>query len=1002
MSNLNEMNSTQAPIIDAMHGMGWTIVHGADLKRADEQVLVEGELVAALVRLNPFIAEEPDRADEVVRMLRAVMLSGSELVEMNQEFYQWLTGTKHVRLPGMTHDQPVKLIDFQDVSKNVFVVSDEVRFGTPGHIARFDIVLWVNGIPLVVGEAKSAVNSKVSWFNGVSDLVNDYQPGWPQFFVPNLAMFSSDGRELVAGAVGAPTSYFIAWGPVQEHPSLADVLDKARNMMEPAKLLTLLADYVLFERDDADGTGKLSKVLGRYMQVEAVEKIGARIEDGTVKRGLARMATGVGKTVAMVFAAGKALKHLHNPTVILLADRIQLVDQAAEQFRAIGLPRLLEPETSKELFEMLGSHSKGGQDRRGLVFTTVHKFKGAPKNLNDRDSIVILVDEAHRTQEGSLGMAMRAALPNAFMFAFTGTAIATLTHNTFEAFGHEGDDDRILHDYPRAQAIADGVVVPIHVAPRLVSFHLDKDGINAAFDELATQEGLDDEEKEVLAKRASRTSTFFLNPERVKAVVSDVLDHFYSTVDPLGMKAQVVVYDRPACVAYDKEFKAQMAARGLTDEVAVVMSVQPGKGVDEAWKSYAMTPDQENALLDRFRTQADPLKFLIVTSKLGTGFNAPIEGVLYLDKVLQEHTLEQTVSRTNRTWTNKDTGQEKKYGLIVDYVGVGDGFGVAMAGSNPNQTQRSVEVDGLIDTLVTELPAAMKRFAGIDYEHPDSTTLIEAQKRVPSGDREDFALEYLMLSGIWETAWPDPRLVEHRPAYGFLSRVYASLQPPDTKDELLWKRHGAKTLALVHEHMSDITIDASKPIGVIADVDTLAALEAQGLLPELKDVENLTAAEALDSIAARLKKRMEGAAGGHAVYKSLAERLDHLRKQSIAAAEASIAWLEELLRIARALKAAEKAEDENGQQALDVLDPRIGALTQIFEQYAPPDTPEAIERVVAEVDLIAKAINVPGWTEKQGADREVRRDLRQVLKKYGLHTVSGLFDAAYEYIAEHY
>lgn len=376
--------------------------------------------------------------------------------------------------------------------------------------------------------------------------------------------------------------------------------------------------------------------------------------------------------------------------------------------------------------------------------------------------------------------------------------------------------------------------------------------------------------------------------------------------------------------------------------------------------------------------------------------------MLYLDKPLKDHTLEQTVSRTNRTWTNKDTGQEKKYGLIVDYVGLGDGFGVAMAGSNPEQSKRSVEVDGLIDTLLDELPSAMKRFAGIDYQHPDATTLIEAQKRVPVSDREDFALEYLMISGIWETAWPDPRLVDHRTAYGFLSRVYASLQPPDTKDELLWKRLGAKTLALVHEHMSDITIDASKPIGIIADVETLAALEAQGLLPELKEVEDLTAGEALDSIAARLKKKLAGPSGDHVVYKTLAERLEHLRQRSIAAAEASIAWLEELLKLARDLKAAEKAEEESGQGALDVLDPRIGALTQIFEQYAPPDTPEVIERVVAEVDLIAKAIDVPGWTEKQGADREVRRDLRQVLKKYGLHSVAGLFDAAYEYIAEHY
>lgn len=1001
MTDLNEMNSTQAPIVDALRSVGWEAIRGPSLRRSDDQVLIESDVLAALIRLNPFIAEAPERAEEVLRLLRTSLLSDEPLVEANQAFYLWLIGTNHVRLPGMTHDLPVRLIDLEDPANNVYLVSDEVRFGTPGHIARFDIVLWVNGIPLVVGEAKTAVNSKVSWMNGVQDLVDDYQPGWPQFFVPNLALFASDGRELVVGAVGAPASYFTAWGPVREHPTLADTLEKTRNLLEPSRVLTLLTDYVLYERDDARGSDQLTKVLARYMQVEAVEKIGDRIANGSPKRGLARMATGVGKTVAMVFAAGKALKYLSNPTVILLADRIQLVDQAAEQFRAIGLPRLLEPSTSKDLFDALASHANGGQDQRGLIFTTVHKFRGAPKGLNERDSIVILVDEAHRTQEGSLGMAMRDALPNAFMFAFTGTAIATLTHNTYEAFGHPDDPGRVLHDYPREQAIADGVVVPIHVAPRLVNFHLQMDEINEAFDELARDEGLSDEDKETLTKRASRTSTFFLNPERISRVVHDILDHFYSTIDPLGMKAQVVVYDRAACAAYHEEFRVQLARLGTVDEAAVVMSVASAKGVDEDLKPYSMTADQENTLLDRFRSQGDPLKFLIVTSKLGTGFNAPIEGVLYLDKPLREHTLEQTVSRTNRTWTNKATGQQKAYGLIVDYVGLGDAFGVAMAGSNPNQSRREVEVDGLIDTLIAELPGAMKRFAGIDYQHPDSTTLIEAQKRVPASDREDFALEYLMLSGIWETVWPNSRLVEHRAAYGFLSRVYASLQPPETKDELLWKRLGTKTLALVHQHMRDIDIDARAPIGVIADSHTLEALAAQGLLPELKDFEQLTAMEALDSIAARLKRRLEGPQGSHAVYRSLAERLENLRRQSIAAAEASISWLQELLKVARDLKVAERAEEE-GAHALDVLDPRIGALTQIFTEYAPPDTPELIERVVAEVDVIAKAIDIPAWTDKQGADREVKRNLRQVLRKYGLHAVAGLFEDCYDYIAEHY
>jgi type I restriction enzyme R subunit len=270
-------------------------------------------------------------------------------------------------------------------------------------------------------------------------------------------------------------------------------------------------------------------------------------------------------------------------------------------------------------------------------------------------------------------------------------------------------------------------------------------------------------------------STFFSNPDRIKAVCADVVEHFYSTVDPLGMKAQVVVFDRAACVDYHRELERLLAERYQAgqplDEAAVVMTVGGGKDEDKGWQDYALTETQEEDLLKRFRTYGDTLKFLVVTSKLGTGFNAPIEGVMYLDKPLKKHTLFQTITRTNRTWKNPETGQEKRYGLVVDYVGLGDGFVRAMAPANPDQEQRSIDIAGLLDLFEVALKSAMKRFAGLDWAHPGATTLLEAHTRIPDVDRDEFAAEFGVLEGIWESVAPDPRLLAVKDQYRFLAKV---------------------------------------------------------------------------------------------------------------------------------------------------------------------------------------------------------------------------------------
>ena len=775
MAGFNETNTVQRPILDLLVTAGWKHVPGNQLNRHAEDVLVESDLRAALGRLNPAIAEDPARAGETLGILRSLLLSAREdgLVATNQHFLEWLRGQKTHRFQDRESFEPVRLIDFENPAANTLVVSDEVTIGTPGSAARLDLVLWVNGIPLVAVETKTRLDARITWLKAAHEIHAIYEPGWPEFFVPNAFSVATDGKDLHYGGVGQNIESWGVWGNTEED-ILAVGWPRVRRsvelLMNPATVLSIVADFTAFElKARHSGAPRLTKIVPRYPQVEAVRAIHARARHATKRQGLIYHTQGSGKTLAMLFAAVKLVNEpkLKNPSIILIADRIQLVTQMYRQFLRAGMPSLEVPESAPELRRILS------EDRRGIVFSTVHKFKNAGV-LNTRENIIVLVDEAHRTQEGQLGKHLRAAFPNARFFGFTGTPVADEDRNTYELFGDPEDPGYAMNTYDSDRSIADGTTVPMHVSPRLVDFHIRKKDLDKAFSELAAEEGLSEEEQEFLTSRATDVRTFFGNPERIQKVCADIIDHFYKTLDPLGMKAQIVVFDRGMCVAYYNELTRQLQARTGTgqtqDEAAVVMSVQSKDNPD--WKEFKLTDAEEAALLGRFQKLGDPLKFLVVTSKLGTGFDAPIEGVMYLDKPMKLHTLYQTITRTNRNWKNPLTGQEKKYGLIVDYVGLGDGFARAMAPADPEHKRKEIEVDSLLEQFEIEIANVLDRFAGIDRVSSGFDALQAAHDRLPDDKAmERFSAQYGMLQGIWEAAYPDLRLEAHRSDYKWLSKI---------------------------------------------------------------------------------------------------------------------------------------------------------------------------------------------------------------------------------------
>jgi type I restriction enzyme R subunit len=1025
MAGFSEASTVQDWLVKHLQTLGWTYVRGNELPRTRTDVFVDEWLLEALEVLNPDIHGFPERVDEVMPIIRSAALAGATdgLVPANERMVEFLRGARTVRYIGTEHDVPVRLIDFgapddlrqgKAPAENDYVVSDEVTFGPPGKERRFDVVLFVNGFPLVVIETKTPVNASVSWYNAAKDLANIYCVEHPTFFVPNVLMVATEGREYRFGAVGQIPEEWELWGSTDDAFDL-DGLPRVKRSVElqltPARVLSVLRDFTLFENTLA---GQKRKLLPRYPQVEATEAIFEKVLTGR-PGGLIEHYQGTGKTLLQAFAAVMLLRddRIGGPTVICVVDRLDLIEQTQRQFTTAGLPRLTVATSKAHLRQLLA------EDFRGIIMTTIHRFDREnkaqpPPVLNRRSNIVVTVDEAHRTTEGSLGDDMRAALPHARFFGLTGSPVAEKDRNTFKLFGDPNDPGYVMSRYEPERSIADGASVPIHVEPRLVDFHLNKAALDEAFKELVEQEGLTEEQIDFLSGKAASVKTLMMNPDRIRAVCEDIVDHYTMKVAPLGMKAMVVAYDRELVVAYETEIQKILTERGHPYGVEVVMSVGSGKNEPAAWQKYALSREQEADVKRRFNDAKNPLTFVIVTAKFLTGFDAPILFAQYLDRPLRKVTLFQAITRPNRNWTNPETKQRKRYGLVVDYVGLGEEIGKALAPADPTKGgKRPVDVDDLADTFVERITETLDRFHGIDRAATDFETLSAARDRLPPGDERDkYAREFTALETMWEFLDPHPVLAEYQDDYKWLAKVYEAVKPTKVSNDILWARLGAKTLELVHGHISDVTIKGTGLEEVVVDPEAIQAIKQLILDERAKngdgddgadgDDEAITVAEVLDTIDARIKRRFDKSGAG--IYKTLAERIDQLRAQALQKVGDSVDWIKKALEVAKLMVQAEKMEDEGTlDEAALLVDPNIGALTQIVEEYKPESAPVVVEDLAHDIDAIVKQVRFTGWNRNNpDGDKLVRRNIRDVLGSYGLPPTGPLFDNTYAYVSENY
>ena len=477
-----------------------------------------------------------------------------------------------------------------------------------------------------------------------------------------------------------------------------------------------------------------------------------------------------------------------------------------------------------------------------------------------------------------------------------------------------------------------------------------------------------------LSQKAANMAVFLKSPERVKTIVADIVEHFKSHVEPEGLKAMIVTPDREACVQYKEALDLLINPEASE----VVISSSANDDFDFKQK-YAMDKDKQEKVVEKYNDADSPLKFLIVTAKLLTGFDAPILQTMYLDKSLKDHTLLQAICRTNRLFPNKT------FGRIVDYFGVFDDTAKALAFDEESVQLVITNLQELKDKLPELMEKCLNHFSGVDRTITGFEGLSKAQDCIYTNEKRDaFAKDFSNLTKLWEALSPDQVLNQFEKDYKWLSQVYTSVKPSsDDNGRLLWHALGAQTTALIHEH-----IHVS---GINHDMEEMI-LDAEVIDDLMNKKDPKQAEKVLKILISRL-----GRHGNNPIFKRLSERLEAIRDKAEKGLINSIEFIKDLCQLAKETLQAEKGTEPEVEQKN-----AKAALTELFLELKTDTTPAIVERIVNDIDEIVRVVRFDGWQNSTVGEREVKRELRKVLwTKYQIKD-EDLFNRAYDYIKEYY
>lgn len=682
-------------ILHLVEALGYTRLYGPDIVRDYRNPLYMDALTQSLPRVNPGADAEALR--EALHKLTHV--EHGELVSQNRRFMDWLQNGVEVSYQkgGKTKNALVRLVDFAHGESNAFHVINQWTVAG-GETKRPDVIVFINGLPLVVVELKSCARAETDFTDGYRQLKN-YMREIPQLFIYNAFLIISDLTDSKAGTLTSGLDRFMDWKTVDgsyEETQYAryDVLFEG--MLDRARLLDLLRNYLLYATDTPEGV----KILAAYHQYFAVSKAVAstRIAAGTDGRaGVFWHTQGSGKSLSMVFYAHLLQAALDIPTLVVVTDRNDLDDQLYQQFAACeGFLRQtpVRAESREHLKTLLA-----GRQANGIFFTTLQKFEETAECLSDRRNIVVMADEAHRSQYGltervgrdgrvmiGAALALRQNLPNATFIGFTGTPVALADRNTREVFGD------YIDVYDMTQAVEDGATRPVYYESRVINLGLKEDvlrQIDATYELLALN--ADERDIERSKKELGTMESVLGAPETIDSLCRDIIAHYEENREHLLTgKAMVVAYSRPIAMAI---YRRMLELRpGWADKVKVVMT--SGNNDEESWRPIIGNKAYKKELARRFKDNDDPMKIAIVVDMWLTGFDVPSLATMYVFKPMVGHNLMQAIARVNRVFRDKEGG------LIVDYIGLARALKDAM-NAYTNRDQKNY---GEMNIAKTALP----------------------------------------------------------------------------------------------------------------------------------------------------------------------------------------------------------------------------------------------------------------------------------------------------------
>ena len=1015
---------TESTVEDAalawLESLGWSVAHGPEIapdtlgaEREDYgEVVLEGRLRAALARLNLNLPAEA--LDGALRKLARP--EGATLETRNRAFHQMLVNGVTVEYRGdngAIRGAQARVIDFEDPAGNDWLAVNQFTVVENKHERRPDVVLFVNGLPLGLIELKSPADEDATIWTAWRQL-QTYRAELPSLFAMNAALMVSDGAEARIGTLTAGREWFKPWrtisGETLADPHMPELQVMLEGVCEPRRFLALVRDFIAFEDD---GSGALTKKMAGYHQFHAVGtavsetlraaelqragSLGAKPGShesgrgpggapGDRRIGVIWHTQGSGKSLTMAFYAGRIVREpaMENPTVVVLTDRNDLDDQLFGTFaRCRDLMRQppVQAESRADLCAKLAVESGG------VVFTTIQKFFPEEKGdrhplLSERRNIVVIADEAHRSQYDFIdGFArhMRDALPNASFVGFTGTPIELKDANTRAVFG----DYISIYDIQRA--VEDGATVPIYYESRLARLALDESerpNIDPGFEEATEGEEVDRKEK--LKTKWAQFEAIVGAEKRLKLVAEDIVSHFERRIEAMDGKAMIVCMSRRICIGLNRELaRLRPDWQHEGDEKGSLKVVMTGAASDPpGWQPHIRSKSRREALANRFRDPADPLRIVLVRDMWLTGFDAPSLHTMYVDKPMRGHGMMQAIARVNRVF------RDKPGGLVVDYLGLAHELKRALAAYTESGGRGKTALDQ------AEAVAAMREkyeiccglFHGFDRSRWAAGTPAERVGLLPAAQEHVLAQEsgkdrclqaVLELSQAFALAVPHEDAIRIRDDVALFQAVRSVLAKRAPSEALPEEEldHAVRQIvsrAVAPEGVVDIFAAAGleKPdISILSDefMDEVRGMPQRNLAVEL--LQKLLKGE----LAARRQKNVVQA-------RSFAEMLEEtLRRYQNRAVEAAQV-IEELIQLARDLREADARGEKLGLSEdelafYDALETNDSAVRVLGDETLRGIARDLVETVRGNVTI--------DWKLRENVRADLRRLVRRILRRHG-------------------